>query len=94
MYTLFRTAGNYLGPPRSTKSLLLSRVMANQTTQEDDDFEKLDMGSVAQQKGQLKVVVCGKVQTGKSSLINSLCGYQCQAPPPPVGGVGGARWGN
>lgn len=45
--------------------------------QEDDDgFEQLDMGSVTHQKGQLTVVVCGKVQTGKSSLINSLAGTE------------------
>ena len=34
------------------------------------------MDSVANQEGQLKVVVCGKVQTGKSSLINSLGGAE------------------
>ena len=50
--------------------------MTSQITQEDDGFEKLDMGSVAQQMGQLKVVVCGKVQVGKSSLINSLVGTE------------------
>jgi len=31
---------------------------------------------VANQEGQLKVVMCGKVQTGKSSLINSLAGTE------------------
>ena len=61
-------------PPRSTEFLRLSRVMTSQATQEDDGFEELDMGSVAHQKGQLTVVMCGKVQTGKSSLINSLAG--------------------
>ena len=45
--------------------------------QEDDNgFEPLDMDTVASQEGQLKVVVCGKVQTGKSSLINSLAGTE------------------
>ncbi len=34
----------------------------------------VNMDSVAHQRGQLKVVVCGKVQTGRSALINSLMG--------------------
>ena len=42
----------------------------------DDDFEPIPMGSVPHLKGQLKVVVSGKVQTGKSSLINSLAGTE------------------
>ena len=63
-------------PPCSTEfPHLLSTVMATNTTQEDDDgFVKLDMDSIAHQEGQLTVVMCGKVQTGKSSLINSLAG--------------------
>ena len=46
------------------------------TQREDNDFEHLDMKSVTHQKGQLTVVMCGKVQTGKSSLINSLTGTE------------------
>ena len=48
--------------------------MANQDN--DNGFEPLDMDTVANQEGQLKVVMCGKVQTGKSSLINSLAGTE------------------
>ena len=48
--------------------------MANQDN--DNGFEPLDMDIVANQEGQLKVVMCGKVQTGKSSLINSLAGTE------------------
>ena len=50
--------------------------MANQEDDNGFEFEPLDMDSVADQEGQLKVVVCGKVQTGKSSLINSLGGAE------------------
>ena len=50
VYTPFRTAGiPGLWPPRSPDFLLLSRVMTSQTTEEDDDFEKLDMGSIDHQ---------------------------------------------
>ena len=45
-------------------------------SERDSDFEQLDIDSTAHQKGQLTVVVCGKVQTGKSSLINSLAGTE------------------
>ena len=45
-------------------------------SERDSDFEQLDIDSTAHQKGQLTVVVCGKVQTGKSSLINSLAGAE------------------
>ena len=53
---------------------LLQVTVVMNTPKGDGDFEQLDMRSVTHQKGQLKVVVSGKVQTGKSSLINSLMG--------------------
>ena len=53
---------------------MLQVIVVMNTPRKDDDFEQLDMGSVTHQKGQLKVVLSGKVQTGKSSLINSLTG--------------------
>ncbi len=41
---------------------------------EKKGLEPVDMDSVAHQRGQLKMVVCGNIQSGKSSLINSLLG--------------------
>lgn len=41
---------------------------------EEEGFEPMDMDTVAHQRGQLKMAVCGKVQTGRSALINTLLG--------------------